>query len=85
MLLAIRYELLKALDTLGKCQRPFDVSVSQHMHKQKQLCENLDSIGHQSCKRILKEKKNTLVALPWCAFRCMEKASPKVFYYLSNK
>ena len=46
---------LKTLDTNGYCQRPvFLLGVSQHMHKQ--TCENLSSIGHQSCEIIMKEE-----------------------------
>ena len=47
---------LKALDTIGKCQRPvFSFGVSSHMHK-KQTCENLNTIGGRSCEIIMKEK-----------------------------
>ena len=47
---------LKTLDMLGNCQQPVHLlGVSQHLHKQ-QTCENLRSIGHRICKRILKEK-----------------------------
>ena len=42
--------------------------VSQHMHKQ-QICEHFGSIGHQSCRRITKEK--TTVLYKQCAFRCL--------------
>ena len=47
---------LKAVDTIGSCQRlAFTVGVSQHIHKTK-TCENLSSIGHRTCKIIMKEQ-----------------------------
>ena len=47
---------LKAVDTVGICQRlAFTVGVSQHMHNNKN-CENLSSIGHRTCEISMKEK-----------------------------
>ena len=53
--------LSKALkDSFGNCQRPvFSLGVSQHKCMNKQVCENVYSIGHRNFKRI---KKNILVA-----------------------
>ena len=46
---------LKTVDTIGNCHRPvFSLGVSQHLHKTR--CENLSSIGRQSCEIIMKEK-----------------------------
>ena len=47
---------LKALDKFSYCQRPvFSPSLSQHTCIKKQICKNVDSIGHRSCKRTMKE------------------------------
>ena len=52
--------MLKAVDTIGNCQRlAFTVGVSQYMHKITNR-DNLSSIGHRTCEIIMKEK-NTLV------------------------
>ena len=52
------FRRLKTVDTIGKCQRlVLLLGVSQHLHK-KQTCENLSSIGRQSCEIIMKEKEN---------------------------
>ena len=46
--------ILKALYTFGNCQRPvFSLGVSHHKHT-----ANLGSIGHLSCEKMMKEKKN---------------------------
>ena len=50
---------LKAVDTVGNCQRlTFTVGVSHHYMQQ--ICENLSSIGHRTCE-ILTKGKNTPV------------------------
>ena len=59
------------MDTFGNCQRlVFSIDVSQRIGLLSQTCENLGSIGHQSCKRIMNKKH------PLCL---------KSFYYLSEK
>ena len=56
---------LEALNTFGNCQRPvFSLGVSQHMHN-KQICDNLDPVGHLSCKRIMKKKTHLLHKCVW--------------------
>ena len=46
----------KALDTFGSCQRPvFSLCVSQHNASNKKTCENLNSFGRRSCKRIMED------------------------------
>ena len=63
---------LKALDTFCNCQRPvLSVGVSQHMHTKTNLWKFV-LIGHQSCKRIMKEKHPTSCT-NWCAFKCLKK------------
>ena len=48
---------LKAVDTIGNCQRPvFSLGVFQHLCIKQQTCENLYSIGCRSCEIIMKEK-----------------------------
>ena len=55
---------LKAVDTIGNWQRlAFTVGVSQHICIKQQTCENLSSIGHQTCQscEIIMKEENTLV------------------------
>ena len=58
--------------TFGNCQRlVLSLGVSQHMHKND---NKLGTIGHRSCKRIMKEN-NTPCCTNWFTFRCPIKGS----------
>ena len=66
----VSVSLIKIVDTIGNCQRPvFSLCVSQHMHK-KQTCENLSSIGGQSCEIWMKTKHTCQTKL--FAFRVLD-------------
>ena len=67
---------LKAVYTFGKYLRSvYSHGESQHMHKiTHRVRDKLGSIGHRSCKRIMKEK-TPMLHIELCAFRCMGKAS----------
>ena len=75
----------QALDTFGDWQRPvFSLDVSKDMHKTKQNFNILESIGHWSCKRLIKKK--TPFCPTFCAFRFIIKGlRSEVFYYLIEK
>ena len=63
----------KGTGHFGNCQRPvFSLGVSQHMHKITNLWK-FDSIGHRSCKRIMKEK--TPLLHKFVCFQMLIKAS----------
>ena len=55
-----QFKGLKGRYTFGNCQRPvFSLGVSHQNHKIK-ACENLGSIGHPSCEKMMKEKKTVV-------------------------
>ena len=48
---------LKALDRFGNCQRPlFSLKVSHRTYASSNICEDLGSIDHRSCKTMMEEK-----------------------------
>ena len=61
--------------SFGNCQKPvFSLGVPWYVHIYKtklKICENLDSIVHRSCKRIMKEHP---CGTKLCAFRCPMKS-----------
>ena len=56
------------LDASGNCQRPVIIltSVSLHNASHNKPVKNIYSIGHQSCKRMMKEKTSLLQKLIVC-------------------
>ena len=68
---------LKALDTFGNCKKlVFSLSISTNALKKN--CENFDSIGEQSCERIMKEK------IPLLHKMCVLSHAYANIYFFSN-
>ena len=81
---------LKMLHTIGSFKRhwtPLVIVIDQYSHvvypnvcMKNQTCENLGSIGHQSCKRIMKEKTQS-----WHNFVCFQMHFITINYFISQK
>ena len=71
------------LDASGNCQRPVIIltSVSLHNASHNKPVKNIYSIGHQSCKRMMKEKTSLLQKLIVCFQMPKKGFRPEVFYH----
>ena len=72
----VLYRFVKHFTSLVTVKDPYTHFVYTSIYMKYQICENFDSIGHRSCKRIM-EKKTPLLhnIVGVLSLRCLQKAS----------